>query len=69
MPARKRPQQLEPTPPSPDVAEKQDPSHTVGDFLGGLRRVTRRSASEPDRGSSKTLGDDPGDGYTARRTR
>jgi hypothetical protein len=46
MPARKRPPKTEPEPPSPDVAEKQDPEHTEADFLRDLDRVSTDRASE-----------------------
>lgn len=46
MPARKRPAKTEPTPPEPDVAEKQDPEHTEADFLRDLDRVATDRAAE-----------------------
>jgi hypothetical protein len=42
MPARKRPEKTEPTPPKQDVLEKQDPEHTETDFLQDLDKATRR---------------------------
>lgn len=61
MPARKRPEKTEPTPPERDVAEKQDPQHTEADFLRDLKRASTNRAKDqlddpsgPDRGSSKT---------------
>lgn len=46
MPERKRPEKREPTPPEPDVVEKQDPKHTEADFLRDLDRVATDRASE-----------------------
>jgi hypothetical protein len=43
-PARKRPEKKAPTPPERDVAQKQDPQHTVKDFLGDLERATANDA-------------------------
>lgn len=47
----------EPQPPAKDVQRKQDPDHTVDDFLRDLAKVTRREPSEPpqpDQESSRT---------------
>jgi hypothetical protein len=63
VPARKRPEKLEPTPPGEDVSEKIDPDHTDDDFLRDLDRASRRieeakerlgDPSEPDEESPRT---------------
>jgi hypothetical protein len=63
MPARKRSEKTEPTPPEPDVRKLQDPEQTVGDFLGDLKRASTNKAKQlldddgrsgRDRGSPKT---------------
>jgi hypothetical protein len=61
MPARKRPEKTEPTPPERDVTEKQDPRHSEADFLRDIERASTNKAkqlfadpSAPDRGPSKT---------------
>lgn len=46
MPARKRPEKLEPTPPESDVSELQKPDQTESDFLGDLDRATTNRADE-----------------------
>lgn len=54
MPARKRPTKTEPTPPEPDVVEKQDPEHTEADFLRDLERAsTNRAAEKLERASER----------------
>jgi len=45
-PTRKRPEKKSPTPPGRDVAEKQDPSQTEGDFLQDLSRATSNKAKK-----------------------
>lgn len=61
MPARKRPEKLEPSPPEKDVRELQDPDQSEADFLRDLDKVATDDAkerladrSEPDRGSPRT---------------
>ncbi len=46
MPARKRPEKQEPTPPEADVAELQEPDQTEGDFLRDLDRASTNRADE-----------------------
>ena len=46
MPARKRPEKLEPTPPPEDVRELQDPEYTEDDFLRDLENATTNQARE-----------------------
>ncbi len=46
MPARKRPEKKEPTPPKEDVRKRQDPKHTEADFLRDLSRGTTNKAKE-----------------------
>ncbi len=46
MPARKRPEKTEPTPPEPDVTELQDPEHTEADFLRDLEHAATNQAKE-----------------------
>ena len=48
-----------PEPPSPTVAEKQDPEHDEADFLQDLERATKRleRPSSRDPGSAKTSDD------------
>jgi hypothetical protein len=43
-PARKRPDKTAPTPPPPDLVEKQDPDHTEATFLRDLGRATTNDA-------------------------
>jgi hypothetical protein len=61
MPARKRPEKKEPTPPAEDVAEKLDPDHTDEDFFHDLEKASSDEArkklglpSAPERGSDRT---------------
>jgi hypothetical protein len=61
MPARKRPEKTEPTPPGEDVVEKLDPEHSDEDFLSDLEKASSDKArkklglpSAPERGSGKT---------------
>jgi hypothetical protein len=44
MPARKRPDKNEPTPPAKDVADKMDPKHSDADFLRDLEKATSNQA-------------------------
>lgn len=44
MPARKRPDKKQPTPPTKDVADKMDPKHSDADFLRDLEKVTSNKA-------------------------
>jgi hypothetical protein len=60
MPAKKRPDKHEPTPPAEDVVEKLDPDHSDEDFLKDLEKATSDEArkrlglpSGPARGSAK----------------
>jgi len=46
MPARKRPEKTSPTPPEPDVTEKQDAGHTEADFLRDLKRASTNRAKD-----------------------
>lgn len=46
MPARKRPEKNEPTPPEQDVAELQDADHSESDFLSDLDRASTNRADE-----------------------
>jgi hypothetical protein len=46
MPARKRPEKTEPTPPEPDVADLQDPEHSEADFLRNLERATTNEGED-----------------------
>ena len=46
MPARERPQKLEPTPPEKDVRELQEDDHSEADFLRDLDRATTNRADE-----------------------
>ena len=46
MPARKRPEKMEPTLPEEDVRELQAPEHTETDFLRDLERAATNRAKE-----------------------
>jgi hypothetical protein len=46
-PIRKRPAKNAPTPPERDVREKQDPQHTLDDFLRDLRKASSNRAKPP----------------------
>jgi len=43
-PARKRPDKKAPSPPAADVIEKQDPTHSMGDFMRDLAKATSNQA-------------------------
>ena len=60
MPARKRPEKHEPTPPGEDVAAKVDREHSDDDFLRDLEKASSNDArrklglpSVPDPGSPR----------------
>jgi hypothetical protein len=46
-PIRKRPTKTSPTPPERDVRDKQDPKHTVDEFLRDLRKASSNRAKPP----------------------
>ena len=46
MPARKRPEKTEPTPPEEDVAAMIDPDHSDDDFLRDLEKASTNRAKE-----------------------
>ncbi len=46
MPARKRPEKTEPTPPEEDVREIQDPEHSESDFMRDLEKAATNRADE-----------------------
>jgi hypothetical protein len=44
LPARKRPEKTEPTPPGEDVVKKLDPKHSDEDFFRDLEKATSDEA-------------------------